>query len=418
MKKTLLATTSIVAVGLGASAAQAQWDVNVGGFINQWFVFNAHQNVEGYNGTHVNGNTEVHFTGRNTLDNGLTVGFKVELEGDAFGTGAIDESVLFVSSPDYGRFEIGMEDGAGIRMNLGGPSVGFAANSGTWTDFLVAPSLAAAAVGLGYCDPGYTTICGETGDSPKITYFTPRVSGFQFGVSYTPDPGAGGNNRTFIGVGAAPAVGNGVNHWTEVAINYTETFGPVDVGAYAGLNWAESKPGNMTGQDAFMGLTSAVSTTEDFLAWGAGGNVSWAGFTFGGSYFKVEEGLRGLAVPTGGAAPGVVVTNEGDGFEVGLSYGQGPWSFGVQYFQGVSEGYIVVPGNYMTRAITGGVSYDLAPGVTLLGSVGYTDFDSELDFGGAAIAPLGGSAVVTTTAAATEADNSGVYIGTGIALSF
>ncbi len=425
MKKTLLATTSIVAVGLASAGAQAQWDVNVGGSMSQWFV-GVGQDVPGHNSTHVNGNTEIQFDARNVLDNGLTFGVKVELEGDSFARGAfVDESVLFIQSPDYGRFEIGMEDSAGKQMLITGPSVGFAANSGTWTDFVI-PYLTAGFIGN---SPAYTTLQSAGGDSddPKITYYTPRVSGFQFGISYTPDTAAGGTNANFIGAG-----GGGISylHGVDGGINYVGSFGPVDVSASGGLFWASGPSGQvgaLVDRTTNNNWSAATSLSDDFFSWNVGASVGYAGFTLGGSYVSVESGQRAIvtagpgAGTTGnfGVAAPVVATNEGDGWEVGLSYEQGPWAFGVSYFTGVQEGVILNPDRDFTQSVTGGVSYTLAPGVNVLASIGFVESDSEFVSGGTfGGVPAGTTGTTTTTGFPATDDNSGVYGGVGFALSF
>ena len=99
MKRTLLGTTALVAMGLvGAEEAQAKFDVTVNGSWNTayGFVNEDHGTTNGglpeaghgRQNQAINQDWEVHFRAQQTLDNGLVVGGRVELEG-ATNNGAI-----------------------------------------------------------------------------------------------------------------------------------------------------------------------------------------------------------------------------------------------------------------------------------------------------------------------------------------
>ena len=90
------------------------------------------------------------------------------LNGNAFDT-STDEAALFFSG-NFGRWELGLEDGAEDVMFVGGPE----AQAGTG-------GLDGDAPNLGVIE------MSDTDDAAKITYFTPRVAGFQLGASFTPD---------------------------------------------------------------------------------------------------------------------------------------------------------------------------------------------------------------------------------------
>lgn len=118
----------------------------------------------------------------------------------------------------WGRFEIGTKKGASTSMAVDGDEVaaGTGGFNGDWDDYLSLTS---------YQGPNYVTIATDknnfvdgTGlvikDSSssannegirKITYYTPKYNGFQFGASYIPDEAnRGGNdedNRLFVSSG-------------------------------------------------------------------------------------------------------------------------------------------------------------------------------------------------------------------------
>ena len=91
--------------------------VDVGGFMSQYVGVRSTKNdhlkalekeVNDFNSL---SNTEIHFSGSTSLDNGIDVSFKVELEGDSAPGNSIDESYLTVSG-DFGKIELGNNDGA------------------------------------------------------------------------------------------------------------------------------------------------------------------------------------------------------------------------------------------------------------------------------------------------------------------
>jgi len=144
-------------------------------------------------------------------------------------------------------------------------------------------------------------------DSNKVSYFTPRLAGFQLGLSFTPtvtlSPAANG-----LTVAAEDQT---VQNVYEIALNYAGTFGGVDLGA-----------------DAFY-----VKGSGDYLAgnlgdpkeYGAGLNLGYAGFTLGGAYYKSED-IYG----SWGAVPDVL-DFENTTWTAGLKYATGPWTVGVAY---------------------------------------------------------------------------------------
>src|ERR1700753_4113173 len=122
MKKLILGSSALVGVASLAHAAQAADGIklDVGGFFNVTYegVFdNKSDNHFGdhHNTDHIINNSEVHFKGETTLDNGLTVGAHIELEGESnpttTGHGQIDESYIYWSG-GFGKVQVGSQKGA------------------------------------------------------------------------------------------------------------------------------------------------------------------------------------------------------------------------------------------------------------------------------------------------------------------
>jgi outer membrane protein OmpU len=364
MKKALLlGTSALVAAGMFAGTAEAAdpISIKVGGFMNQWFGYqdNDIDDVQDFDQW---SNSEIIFNGKTTLDNGLQVGLQVQLEANTSGD-QIDESFAFVEG-SFGRFVIGSENDAAYLMHYAAPNVGMPINSGSQTQYIINPTgggMFRTVFGSTFITPG-----GDN-DGQKITYFTPRFSGFQFGVSYLPDVDATGGDRNSLTTDTA------VYHdGFSAGLNYVNSFSGFDVAASGGYYFA----------------TAPDSTAlDDFSAFSLGLNVGFGGFTLGGSYANITDG-----VVSG------TTTTEGQGYDVGLSYETGALGFSVTYFHGETDGDMTIAGDDEHDTFQGSASYALGAGVRVIGSVGYTEFDGE---------------------AAGDADNNdGLWVTTGLALSF
>ena len=121
MKKVLLGTTALLGAGLVASPAFAADGIKlgVGGFFKTAYMVNFDDDGEGERGNERNtdgvfSDAEIHFTGETTLDNGLTVGARVELEGEdnsGDGNDQIDEAWIYFAG-GFGELRMGSDDDA------------------------------------------------------------------------------------------------------------------------------------------------------------------------------------------------------------------------------------------------------------------------------------------------------------------
>ncbi len=184
MRKTLIATSALAFAGAVAAAPASAADkmsVGVGGYMEQWVGVtdisdSADKSRDG--GISQWSDSEIFFKGKLESDSGLTFSVKVELEGNTTGD-TIDESQLTMSG-SFGQIVLGTEDHPAALMHYGNQDVGvgYCGDSG-WTG--VTGCARNTAIGLG--TNGW--IVG--GDEQKIAYYTPRISGLQFGAAYIPD---------------------------------------------------------------------------------------------------------------------------------------------------------------------------------------------------------------------------------------
>lgn len=369
MRKHLLRTSAIALVVTNAFAARAaEWEVTVGGYMEQYLAFASSDAADGgdYDGIDSKQDAEIHFTPSITLDNGLKIGADIQLEG-ATGGDQIDESSLFIDGA-FGRVLLGSEASAGYLMFYAAPDVTFLnVNSGSTTAFIpYSGSTVGADVFLGTL--GTTYLENVLNDNAqRFTYFSPRFAGVQLGVSYARD--------TLQDTNAQINTDGEVHDLFDIGANYVQTFGDFNI-ALAG-RW---------------GTAAAPGPDPDI--WGLGLNLGYGGFTVGGSYAKQNDA---------GA-------QDGSAYDAGISYYTGPWGFSVTYFHGknVDDENPTNPfGNDETlKQYLVGVSYVLADGVTLNGFGAYVDFEEDNgDAGG-------------NVAAAPGDDVDGFIIGTGIKVEF
>ena len=124
MKKLLLSSAA-VAMGLAfAAPAQAQGvTLDLGGHMKGYVGYVDQDTNAGTENRELDifRETEIHFTGETTLDNGLTVGFHAEADADGADGFNLDESYAYFSG-SWGRVNFGEEDGAAYLLQVAAPS--------------------------------------------------------------------------------------------------------------------------------------------------------------------------------------------------------------------------------------------------------------------------------------------------------
>jgi hypothetical protein len=376
MQRALLAGTALAAVGILAAGPAVAEDkpisMSVGGYFYAYYAYASQDDGAGEPGYQRRSHglfreAEVFFNGRTKLDNGLIVAVEVQLEAEDCND-QIDESYIYFESK-YGRLQIGSDDSAPEKMYYGAPSV---------------------AAGLGVTDPTFGFFNGGagsalivsdaqpgniSGDREKLSYFTPRFSGFQVGLSYTPEgceegdvaayaSRCGGSYRGMVAEGAsAPA--NTLQDIVEIAANYVNKFGDVSVAAFGSYGRGDT-------QNPGVGR-------EDRTEWGLGAQLGYAGFSVGGAYRRDDRGISSNGDQTD--------------WNVGVGYATGPWAFSLGY--GAASQEQTAGGEDKFALVELAARYNLGPGIELAAAI--QRFDIE-DSAGAAANENAGWAVAVGTA--------------------
>lgn len=337
----------VVGALLAGTAASPAWsaerlNVNVGGEYTQYFGYANNDDIKtgDFTGLDVKTDGTLTFGGDFTLDTGLQVGVEVGLDAMSSGSDQIDGSYLWLEER-FGRLELGSRDNAAALMHYSAPDVGFGVNDSDLADWIVNPS-------GGDSDSAFQSTYLYLGEdqATKVSYFTPRFEGLQFGVSYIPEFQRDDNSQP-----SNDLYNNGV----ALGANYVNTIGNVDVALAVGYLRAE-KPDNSA---------AAIKSAEGYSI---GGNLGYAGFTFGASYADTKG--------NGSAGTDSAVSFDGRGYDVGVAYAFDAFQVSLSYYNGkVADSTAAGDSKHETIMVSG--NYEIGPGVNLLASVFRTNFKAD-----------------------------------------
>ncbi|MCY4317254.1 MAG: porin [Roseovarius sp.] len=270
--------------------------------------------------------TEIHFKPSVTLENGITFGAYVELEGDGAG---VDESHMTISSDSLGRFVLGADDSMGKNLMVAAPEV-----TAFWTDDGIHGSFIPVYTGSGSpAAIASKTEVGGNNDVMRISYMTPSLGGLTLGVSYAADNKNNGNNSGYL---TKDKANGNLSDILDLGLRFSQSLGEatVTLGARYG-----------TAKQTLVGKADKKPREA-----GVGVNVGFGAFTLGGSYTDSQRYDKDGN------------DQSSNGFSLGLEYDMdGPWVFGINTHQGEwdngDEHSIAKIG--ATRTLGTGVSWDL-----------------------------------------------------------
>jgi outer membrane protein OmpU len=354
MKKFVFALVALFA--FSAANAQAASDQGVklglGGYYKAGFGFIADDDDNAQNPqardrrSHaVKQDVEVWFTGETTLDNGLTVGARVELEGQT-NSDQVDETWMYIKG-SFGEVRVGDEDDARRLKAVVAPTASniFKANDpgNDALAFSNNPLAFASGTFVANNTSGInSTALNVENDSTKLIYMTPSFNGFSLAVSYAPDASKSGANNS--GLTQLDNTGGNSEAYS-VSGSYDGKFDNVKVLASLG----------------YTGSNNEITANDDVDAWQAGLGVGFGAFNVGGSYGVLKNGLG----------------NDRDitTYEVGGTYATGPYTVGLGWSHGKYDVTASQEPELDTYMVSG--SYALGPGITLDAAVSYDDYDND-----------------------------------------
>lgn len=339
MKRLLLGTTALAVASLAATEvfAAEKIKLGLGGYFDAYFAVANLDSASGIREHGIGRESEIFFTGSTTLNNGLTVGANIQLEGETSGD-QIDESYIFFSG-GFGELRLGSDDDAAEGFWMGAPGVvsGFGVN-----DPNIVPPIAAAGGNAISANNSEPTI---SGDSDKLKYISPNFRGLGFTVSYAPDATeeSGSALRSDNDAGQQGEI-------VSVAARYKGKASGVSFGVYGGFTHGtlEIAGGNVT---------------DDRSVWGAGAMIGFSGATLAASYKDDDQGN----------ASG---NRDRTDWNVGAAYAQGAWAASLAYGhteveQGAGAGEDTLDVGEL------GLTYTLGPGIALTATASYWDWEDN-----------------------------------------
>ena len=339
MRTHLMAGTALVAATMlagGALAADKKmmkpsisvngyYDALVGGILNEEQKKGGEDMAPDTTGLDVRTDAEIYFNGRATTDNGLKIHAHIQLEGSQTHSESdpIDEYFLSVSG-SFGKIILGGTGGAPVKM-LTGLSGSWATGVGETLSFDVNDWIPNAGVkGGGHYIMQHSRL--DTGDADKVTYISPKLGGFQIGLTYSPNRMNADTNSRFN-------TEDGPNNGLEGAVNYTGKFGDVGFGIGAGMT-------------AYQGAEGKKD--DDRSDWLVAGRIDFGGgFRVAAAHKQVTDENK---------------AGQGQLTDVGVRFVQGANSFSLTGVMGEKDNsqasYTAVMGSY-ARAMGPGVKVHL-----------------------------------------------------------
>ena len=434
MKKLLLVTTAIAGIGIMSSPASAALKMDLGGYFDGYGVYANNHDAGGASSLYqydFRRDTDVFVNGEATLDNGLTVGVHTDIvlgNNNADGTANTATNTVTLNqvygygSGGWGRINLGTSDGAAYLLQVAAPSADSNIDGLRTSISAIQPATGASGApstqsgvistlfGGGNNNAFGAAITGRTDyqqddfrQSDRITYLSPKFSGFQGGISYAPHPGIApstdgmasnylvsdgglttGTGGTFTGSAA------GFKNIWEAAARWDGEFQGFGLSAGAGYSGSSLEGGS---QAVLTNLAlGRQELTNGIKSWNGGASATFAGFSLGGVYKESKVGTSANTLGGGDAAD----VGSGDitskTWVAGIGYDNGPYHVGASYLKDkTTDPAISGDTNYISGAeynatkYTIGGGYTYAPGMTFRGTVAWGKFDTTNLVGAGAI---------------------------------
>lgn len=362
MKHILLAGCAALAFAslTGTAAAQSKFQVLLGG--DAWF-------QAGYVDDEISGENlrDTEFQNRFRLnvipsakaDNGLEYGGRIRIRASN-GNRSLDadRAYLYVQG-GFGTIRAGTQAGASDEWAVIGPVVDwgtFGGPDGWWANFVAD----AASLPVQHANGELRTFSSSAASS-RIAYQSPSFSGFSLAASFDPVNGNSNANVNRVEYTGDSGRSTSFKNVYEVGVLYSGEFSGVTVEGNVFYSGGETRDGSATTR--FEDLESAFGALQ----------IGYAGFKVGGMYsWAGESGYQ-----TGSIDKEDIYT-----WLVGAQYQTGPLTFGGSYSYGQDAGSVALRGATELELWQAGVTYLVAPGLTV--GLEYSHYDNDVKDGSAA----------------------------------
>ena len=400
MKKLLLVTTALVGVVAISAPASAAVKLDLGGFFRGYGVWADNDDAGGasLNSFEFRRDTEFHAGGETTLDNGLTVGAHGEMKVATAGssTAITTDEIYAYGSGGWGRVNFGVEDGADYLLQVAAPSADSNIDGmrTTISSLNRQTLLSDNTAGTHVLDNSGLLNVGALPDyqhadqksTDRISYLTPKYSGFQAGVSYAPKTGITssmngmasdvGTLGLHTGVAAGDTIATFDNIW-EAAARWDGEFQGVGVSVGGGYSDSSLMLSPTTAE------INALADNDYYIndgvtAYNGGLTLAWNGFSLGGNYLNASTSR----ITENAANTDVAGDITRETWNAGLGWDNGPYHLGASYVDtatvydaigaaGDTKNILKSESDTNKYAIGGG--YTFGPGMTFRGAYAWGD---------------------------------------------
>ncbi len=355
MKRLLLGSTAIASVAALALPAHAEMEMGIGGYyVGAAGLLLTQDDGAGESGDNTQSDAfrqdvEVHFNADVTLDNGLSIGARIQLEGMQ-SSDQIDEVYAFFEGEGWGQIRFGDTPEALAQMCYLVPVAGnvFGVDS-PYFDFGNAGQ-------NGFANTNSSCL-GLDDNSTKIVYFSPTFGGFSFAASWTPDR-RGEDQYSGVANSNGPGGTSFNNNSGQVddnisaAVSFSHDFEDVSLvigGAVSHANWE----------------APAANQDKDTMNYNAYFQVSFGGFLIGASGEYIDNWNSSSPSEQDLWMAGAAIVYSWDAWSVGLGYSHGTYE-------------MTDNSDHDTLDIVQiQASYALAEGISIDGMLGYTAYNDD-----------------------------------------
>lgn len=298
---------------------------------------------------------EIAFKVLGKLDNGLTYGYTLAIDGDSgqnvsgFKPTVNENHLLF--SDNWGVVELGDTDGVQDYFTVGPMNV-LGATGGIGGDYRKVFTTSAEVFTS-------TLMIGDSQYSTKLSYYTPRIAGLKLGVSFTPSSNEQGSRIT-------DSSSSGQMRTTKniaVGINYAKAWNTFGLN----LSLAGIAARTKRGTDSY--TATVGSKIKDVRAWSAGALLTYDRWMFGLGY--IDNGTS--MVPESYARLGA---DAGKSYSTALGYNFGSSKVALGYQKTVTN---IKAGTSKGKAdvfsLTG--DYTIAPGLGIYAEADYANLKTN-----------------------------------------
>lgn len=323
MKKNLFGAALLAVTSLSfATPAAAELKLHLGGHFKGYGVYvDEDAATAGQRDFEFRKDTEIHFTGETTLDNGLTVGVHVEQSVERSQNN--NESYAYFSG-GWGRVNFGNEDGAAYLLQVAAPSADSNIDGmrtyirGYQSDEM-----------LDYDHAFFGNAPDSFRRTNRLTYLSPKFNGLQLGASYAPHQRGVSPNG-----GIAPMDNFGSEDIWEAAARWDGSLS--GVGLSIGSGYSQSK--------------AMTFGNNSVIMWNTGATLTWRVFSIGAAYLSEDQTDHNM----GGAI-------DAKTYVVGAAWDHGPYHVGASYLRRDNKSPSTSFDNHKTSI---GAGYAYGPGMS------------------------------------------------------